>query len=273
MNLILYYRDNIPWHNTNMESYTNSGAFGYTQYNPKLLSLVKRWNDTFNISFFSFRNKLKRISRISHANIPNIKIVIGEREVWARGNIHKIDMSFLEGEDFIIIPSDDDDWLHPQVFEEILKYKNSPMISWDHVIFRLNSLGYDNNAFWQAGAAKIFEYSDAHCFTNNYALTSEFLKNYGMDRLRLCLYHDGKANDFANEVPPVLIPQKMSVSVKTMASLGRLDDFENEDEYFSYFTKLLPNLRDQFDKNTWYSSYTNKVISLHKYLREKKYAI
>lgn len=81
----------------------------------KYKDYIEVWNDKFNISFFEFRHEIKLLSEKNWCNLESIYAIIKDANL-ARKLIDKIGHC-------IILPTDDDDWYHPNLTAEIDQIK------------------------------------------------------------------------------------------------------------------------------------------------------
>ena len=115
MKFYVCVRRTIDWGNMTMKSFedfirnqgyleTDKRVVSYWGKDPydSFLERIKWWNNCFDLSFFEYRQKLKDIAHINWSDMRGFEIIDGD------------DLADLNG-DFLVVPTDDDDWLHPDL--------------------------------------------------------------------------------------------------------------------------------------------------------------
>ena len=82
--------------------------------------IAKMWDETFNISYVDFR---KQLNCIQQENIKEIAFdnVINQFE-------------YFDNNTSIMVPTDDDDWFHPNIISKLLSFCK-PIMFWNFINF------------------------------------------------------------------------------------------------------------------------------------------
>jgi hypothetical protein len=119
--------------------------------------IVDLWDTTFGVSYFETRQQMKELARSNLDSVRNAAIV-------------KLDAFTADGATPICFV-DDDDWFAPDLAEHLGCTLGYDGFIWTHVA--VGSPEYPLSR-WPAGK------SDLLCFTNNYAVTSEYASRSGI---------------------------------------------------------------------------------------------
>jgi len=170
----------------------------------KYIQNVVLWNNTMNISYFAYRQEIKDIAFKSFS-ATKLKTIVGN-------------FTFIDAiKNSITLPTDDDDWYHPNIAdytEECFQNPKIKMVFWQAWIYHLSKNStYDKKNF--------FTFTERHgkwMASNGYAIrTNEFSKLHCHIRNRL--------DDYApNEV--IYIDKPLSIWVQNPASIWELQSFD-----------------------------------------------
>lgn len=178
--VLIVIRGDRDW----LQSYAISDNYGKI-WNASLI--LNTWNRIFNIDYVSFRRSLREIQKI---NLREVKAPV-------------IDLYDFEEFDGYVMPTDDDDWYHPNVVDAVLSC-NEQYVYWDytnythHGVMLLDS-NLDNNRYE----------------SNNYAILKGKHKE--------ALSHHVVANATPKSSERYL-SDRLSVHNRSLASLGLLNE-------------------------------------------------
>jgi hypothetical protein len=172
MSVYLIVRKTQDWKNSNFDTLTFPSGYRKPEYSPNLLRTV--WKKLYRDSYFEFRYNLNKI------------VATAWKHPILANNLHDIDFTELRSaikEDDWILPTDDDDYFHPNI-EEFLEQncKNYEIAQWDVIYNNANILH------------KVESWEKHHDFTcsNAYAIRgSVFFKLDDKELIRLLVDHGG----------------------------------------------------------------------------------
>jgi hypothetical protein len=201
------------------------------------------WNELFNISFADFRTMLTKLQQENFKDVPFDRII----------NSYEYD-----NDKGLLVPTDDDDWFHPNLVHILRSHKDKKMIYWNFIEYSEGAVTVHHKPF--VGLDFVYQ-------SNNYALQEpedkDCLLNHAyIDRLHR---HEG-----------YYVDAMLSMHNRSLASLSllrkRLGNLRNEliDLYWLYrqpvkVTGCVPEyLMRQVD--TMLNIYRNKLILKKIYL-------
>jgi len=121
MEFVILIRRTLEWDKIN--NFENKACVDYRW--KFFLNNVNKWNDSFNIDYFKYRQKLKNIALKSweKTGIP----IVEDKNFWEKNKNNK---------NLVILPTDDDDWYHPKI-KNILKenFNNNAYVQWKSWIY------------------------------------------------------------------------------------------------------------------------------------------
>jgi len=156
MKLWIFLRNTEDWGNVTLEHFqdgkisTNNDPSINQHAKDRFLNSISLWNKNLSLNYFDFRNEIKELATSTWKDIP---VVIEDINTL----INKIE------DDDIVLPLDDDDWLHPE-FENIVihncldeicvlnqvvfdtrdwsisRWNNEQLLGSSHVLFRASLL-------------------------------------------------------------------------------------------------------------------------------------
>lgn len=151
MKVILFLRRVQDWENDSLEDMV------FTDELPAPHDTVRTWNNTFAIDYFDFRSKLQKISFDNWSHL-NAEVQIKE--------LHDIQ------DDDWIVPTDDDDWFHPDLPDHLLSV-DSDVVYWNCLVHQIA---------YSTDLSQWHDFHEEFC-TNNYAIRGKYLKLLGFERL------------------------------------------------------------------------------------------
>lgn len=257
----------------NKEKFFNQ-KFTFSQsYWEKVINYIWKyidiWNQYSNISYFQYRNELKNISRLNFESIQ-CKIV-----------------DDLEGQDYIFLHVDDDDWFHYNIYDIIRDNINNEtdVVVWNHTIITNNKIIYgDNNslhtnnfAFTKKGVDKIKQVPDYVDILNQeipgvkYAI-SPFSPHYDMNyRIFKKSIQNQKPDFFDFEKKDIFnivkIEDRISATNKTLASASVLMRLNNN---FDFYQRLLKLENQKINIFNWLKKQEEMYNQLHSNVSIKK---
>jgi hypothetical protein len=101
----LYLRNTENWNELNFTEASKISNYIDPSINfhakERFFNSIEKWDNTFNLSYFEFRNELKQLAMSTWKNIPTVVEDIDELMLQISDNDY-------------VVPIDDDDWLHPE---------------------------------------------------------------------------------------------------------------------------------------------------------------
>jgi len=160
--LFIILRQTVDWKNISYADFvTQSQRFCLTIGRPinQVKNTVDLWNNTFDISFFEVRQRMKEIS-IGNFNCVKNSLLFS--------TIDQLDLESCDNN--IVFFIDDDDWINPN----IVNYIYCCVEQYDGFIW--GSAAYGG----REGEVLTLRAFDRFCHTNNYAVTGNCLTKYGI---------------------------------------------------------------------------------------------
>lgn len=190
--LFIVLRQTPDWKNISYTDFVEqSQKFCLTIGRPinQVKNTVDLWNNTFNISFFEVRQRMKEIS-IDNFNCVKNSLFFPESAQFDLEN-HA---------DNIVLFIDDDDWINPN----IIRYIRCHIEKYDGFVW--GSAAYGG----REGEVLTLRAFDGFCHTNNYAITTRCLKKQGIDRF----YQHFSANEAFKAIQVKMISAHLTVTNK-----------------------------------------------------------
>lgn len=156
--ILIYVRATEDWENYSIEKLLNKKTLGSGfVIDEKLLKKIKlaidKWDNFFNINYFSYRQILKKISL---STFEKYKVYY---------NFDKLKKE-IKDEDFVCA-TDDDDWFRDDLIYSIPKHmQNNDCIYWNHIVYCTHELG---SHLW-------YDYHN-NMGSNNYAISGKKFKS------------------------------------------------------------------------------------------------
>jgi hypothetical protein len=172
MAVYLIVRQTQDWKNSNFGSLTFPSGYRKPEFNSNILRTV--WKQLYRDSYFEFRHSLNQI------------VMTAWKQPIIAKNLHSIDLRELRStikEDDWILPTDDDDYFHPNI-EEFLKENcdNYEIAQWDVICNNINI--FHEVESWT-------KYNDFPC-SNAYAIRGSVVpKLDDKELIRLFVDHGG----------------------------------------------------------------------------------
>jgi len=160
--------------------------------------LVDLWDSSFRISYFETRQRMKDIAR---SNLANVR------------SAHLVDIGAFAVDDACAVCFvDDDDWFAPDLGEHLDFASACDALIWTHVAVGFLTHPYPLQR-WPAGESKLL------CFTNNYAVSAEYVRAHGIDQVAQHWLADAAFRSLRIRA----IPLPLSVANKHPASVVSLE--------------------------------------------------
>jgi len=159
--------------------------------------LVELWDKIFPTSFFATRQRMKEIAQSNWLRVEDAAVL--ELKDWTAASFPATTwIAFV----------DDDDWFRPDLARSLPEAPNYDGVVWQHSIFG-----------WLDNEAVAVREETGFCYTNNYAVSAQFLKEHGVESV---LQHWD-----ANKTFPTLriarVAEVLSMTNKHAASAMSLD--------------------------------------------------
>jgi len=224
MKRIIYIRHSPKWESMTEQKFIeqefpNSQEW-WDKALPNIFPQVKWWNSLCSISYFEYRKKVTDIT-LRNISKTNPSIVLSK----------KIE---IQNDKFIFLPTDDDDWYHPKIFEILEKHIESDLIIWKNFINK--------------------EYRNpTRIFTNNYALThngKQKLKDKGLIPSNILFGDFPEMFDVLQSkyIKTSKINECLSVTNRTLASATILSNYKKKSEFVS---QLMEVKKNKIEAPTW----------------------
>ena len=159
-NLIIVRRQSPDWSTIDLETFASqSRAFCKAlSFPPDLVSeMVGLWDATFNVPYFQVRQQMKVIASDNLAGLENA--VLLENDALITNELpSNVWVSFV----------DDDDWFRPDMWRFFPSPSDLDAVIWRH------------SGFGKPGPDAVILHSETgHVYTNNYAVTANYLRAHG----------------------------------------------------------------------------------------------
>ena len=132
LNFVILIRKTEDWGNVN-SPFDLTPPFGNKYISKdKFAKFIVKWNANMSINYFQYRQKMKDIA-IKNMQATGIPIATNSIEFLKNNKDNK---------DLFVLPTDDDDWFHPDIQEHLLSAikKDDNYISW--VTPRMSDKGF-----------------------------------------------------------------------------------------------------------------------------------
>lgn len=115
MRFIIFIRQKIDWEKISEDEFKSQDEKSTIyKLNNSSIDLLKTWEDMFSCKFTEFRREMKNIAYKQNCKC-NIEILQGKEE---------IEKEMEREEDAYILPTDDDDFFHPDIFSKLNQIKS-----------------------------------------------------------------------------------------------------------------------------------------------------
>lgn len=119
MKIIVYCRNTVDWKNANLNSLDLLGQTGRSRR--EMAESLRQW--PFQFGYCKYREQVKRLAAKNWNSVANYCFTCSAEQLMER--IH----DFQEMD--YILPTDDDDWYNPEIYQFILKHLGEAFIYWD----------------------------------------------------------------------------------------------------------------------------------------------
>lgn len=220
VNIVLYVRSDVDWGRMTEEGFlqqerSSSSVEGMSECRRRsLLESIRLWNRAFGMSYFAYRQELKKIAETNWARVRNLDLVARRPELIAA----------LEALDpCVVLPVDDDDWFHPDA-ADVLRRSWSPGVDafhWPDGLYR--SVPFQDRFDEPVHQKRLIVRRGKGDFTTNgYAVTTKGLRGE-LGETRLLDFHWAAGKAFHREgVDRRFVDQVLSASNKSLASATNL---------------------------------------------------
>jgi len=265
---IVCIRQSVDWANMTKEKFL-SQYFPYAQNywnyaKNKVFETMKIWDENLNISYFDYRAELKKIT------FKNLKLI----------NCDIIENNYIDFKKYsLFIPMDDDDWLSPDVFEEIKRHqetnKNVDVFFWNHTtlnwngeikIYKEKKLFSNNFAITNKGLKKIINLKNKEKFKDSVAIDPLYPHYYVHRRIFKTKFSEkeGELPKINEEFKIYYIDKQLNISNKSICSVSEI--LKSND-----IIKNIKYIKEKKIKNyLWANSSIKHLNSLNKFLKIKK---
>src|ERR1700733_8986441 len=246
--LVIVVRQSPDWSTMTPDRYLAQleGFCQEVEHPPTLvLDLVNLWNDTFETSFFQARQRMKEIAT------ANWRSVAGARIVDSKPGLSAMD---LDAD--VVCFVDDDDWFRPDLGDHFPSPADCDAFVWRHAAFGRHE-----------GPAITLRDDDGFIYTNNYAVTSSFLRNPA-NTLSGVFQHTAAYHTLA-DFNVVRIPEVLSITNKHAASImfleqslrDRLSKENLVQAVQNYLAKITNDRGRECDQTAWARPLMQHVIA------------
>lgn len=183
--VLIFERTAIDWRGMNRALFLRQWVTGGAVWGKRrrsgyrnLWEGIERWNAYFEIPYFDYRSELNRMARGNWSTAPGVGGVVR-------------DVDLLEGaamgEDFWILPTDDDDWYAPHLpaMLKALDARRADVVCW-HQLRYFPGWNHEEPRHGWRGKVRI---SEERFESNGYAVRSRLLHTLGRERFRELLYN------------------------------------------------------------------------------------
>lgn len=151
-----------------MERLFQQSTYFLTERNKdRFAQYITAWDNKLNMPYFKFRHEIKVLSEANWAAIDNLDMIVKDLDLLP--NV----LSAIQ-EDYVILPTDDDDWYNPEISSVLENNEGQDAACWqmaiyaatvpEKLILRKNP-GYGTNSYaiYRSGWDKMSENGKASC--------------------------------------------------------------------------------------------------------------
>jgi hypothetical protein len=160
--LAIVVRPSPDWATIDRETYRrHARAFCEAMQFPSesISEVVELWDIAFQTSFFATRQRMKEIAKSNWLQVEDA--VVMELKDWAAAD--------FPAETWVAFV-DDDDWFRPDLARSLPDAADFDGVVWQHSIFG-----------WLDNDAVAVREETGFCYTNNYAVSAQYLEKHGVD--------------------------------------------------------------------------------------------
>jgi hypothetical protein len=111
----------------------------------QFLECIDFWNKNLNLTYFEYRNELKKISQSTweKTGIPVLSHPPG-RKIYDENIIRSLIPKQSRPKNIFLLPTDDDDWYAPDIREHLInhKYTSKDTMAWGSWVLFCNAVGW-----------------------------------------------------------------------------------------------------------------------------------
>lgn len=160
MNIVILIRqtdDYEKWSNMKLEDIPFNHRV-IKEVKSKFLQYVTNWNNKYSLNYYKFRARLKEIGQ-RNLKDTGLPVIYEDPKVFFESN--------RGNKNLLIIPTDDDDWLHPNIGDELNSFCKFNYLKSDIIVWRNRLCNY-----WMKDNAIRTAFTEYHDLvaTNSYAV-------------------------------------------------------------------------------------------------------
>ena len=267
--IAVFLRSDVSWGSLSEDSYLEQEKFNRSviRINParkrELLTKIKFWNQTFSMSWFEYRQRIKNIAELNRSQIHNVDLVIRNRHQAAL--LERLD-------NVIILPVDDDDWFSPEIADTLRKNASDmpDLFSWSDGVFcpsrkvpvkrRQRDTGGSDSLFFRNPTENGF-------WTNGYAVSEAGLDRCPDENREDVLNRHAKVlATFKEHVPEFRhrhLDQVLSITHKSNASFTKLLTINSSEDLLAHRENLATPTELIPPKVKWAEPFIRQVDELN----------
>lgn len=222
MQVIIFLRSHVDWQSIRLENYMQQerGAPGVDEpYLARLEPRLKMWSETFGMSWFRYRNELRKIHAVNIDGVRGVDAVVRSFSTLQRLN--------WTTEPTWVLPIDDDDWYAPKVADHVRQYDPGTYhFQYWPIVRYMQVLAPTEPDEAVVSLQEPFANYD-FCLTNMYAVSNAGIANVPGEFRQKVLTHHGcsvqkvTGNAAKPKIPPVP-GSPLGVTIKSPASITQV---------------------------------------------------
>ncbi len=248
MKIIIFVNNSVDWQSMTEEKFMSQKLSWPVQ---NIWPLIETWNQLFQIKYFEFRKKMHEIAVNNWSFCDSI----------ARSDAELLKELESSPADTIVLPTDDDDWYHPQ-FKDLIGPINHDIVHWKPAQFQTGCTLDAPGRKAPKIHGGIFNYDQRRpLFTNNWLITKPALTTF-TKKQRYKLQINKTACDFLSSFKHQAMSTRLNLANKSVASSSNLANCKGIEQILDTIFSDRKNLKIPADY-TWAKPYINELISLY----------
>jgi len=257
MSNILYIRSNVDWSKCqdefNIED-ENVHKHMTEDGRKHILRFVEWWNNIFGMNFFYYRHEIQQISELNFGAIKYVDKIYRYKA-----------FDSVECQYDCVLPVDDDDWFHPDIFEKLDGCINP---QWDVVNWPIgfyNSCPSQKNYNIEYEEIRITKHIDV-LQTNNYLLMynglNKLMDYFNNDKKSDCLTHLAGKDVLNKKFNRIYFDECLSITNKHLAAITNIRHINSEQDLVRNveFLNKYPTIPEEL---SWARPYIDLMYNLN----------
>jgi hypothetical protein len=129
--LIICIRNTVDWENIEFDQMRFPLSI---PPNKSMNDIKKNWSLISGNDICKVRAKIKHIAMENWCKIPEITMIVDASNI----KISELVIALSIFDNYFLLPTDDDDWYHPDIYKILEPHANEKIIRWQSFIYRMN---------------------------------------------------------------------------------------------------------------------------------------